>query len=133
MRIMLNLRGPGKVWIDDLALEEIRPDGSPIEVARPDKPADHDFMHRWVELFHGEGRPYLLLGKMLHPAHLEAGTVEIHGRRFPAILHNAFAAPDGSEAIVAVNATDAPQSGRLLWKGTAISLSLKPWEIRLVR
>jgi len=133
VRIMLNLNGPGTIWLDDLALEEVRSDGTTVTVPRPEEPADHDLMRRWVELFHGAGRPYLLLGRMLHPPRLETGTLEDTGRPLPAILHNAFAAPDGSEAVVVINATDAPQTGRLRWKGKTNSLSLKPWEPRLVR
>ncbi len=54
-------------------------------------------------------------------------------REFPAILHNAFRAPDGSEAVVAVNITDKPQTGRLHWNGKPIDLRLDPWEVVLVR
>ena len=98
LRIMLHVTGRGTVWLDDLKLEEILADRSVVEVQRPDKPQDHRLMHRWVELFHGDGQPYLLLGRMLHPPKLEVRTCESHGRRFPAILHNAFAAPDGLES-----------------------------------
>lgn len=132
VRIMLHLNGPGTVWIDDLLLEEVRADGTAVVVPRPEEPADYDLMHAWVELFHGAGRPYLLLGRMLHPPRLETGTSEGVDRPLPPILHNAFAAADGSEAVVLVNATDAPQTGRLHWKGKAIPLSLKPWEVRLL-
>ena len=51
----------------------------------------------------------------------------------PAIFHNAFRAPDGSEAVVLVNVTDRPQTGRLTWAGREIELSLSPWETRLLR
>lgn len=115
LRIMLHMNGPGTVWFDDMTLEEVRPDGSAVVVQRPDKPTDHELMRQWVELFHGEGRPYLLLGKMLHPPKLETATFEYQKRRFPAILHNAFEAADGSQAVVLVNATDQPQTGKLTW------------------
>jgi hypothetical protein len=89
-------------------------------------------MRRWVELYHGPGRKYLALGKMLHPGLLETATIDVHGRRLPAIFHNAFAAADGSQAVILVNATDAPQPGRLRWKEKTESISLKPWEARLL-
>ena len=54
-------------------------------------------------------------------------------RKFPAILHNAFRAPDGSEAVIAVNITDQPQTGVLTWRRSATELSLSPWETRLLR
>lgn len=50
----------------------------------------------------------------------------------PAIFHNAFRAPDGSEAVILVNVTDQPQVGRLTWGGQQTELTLSPWEVRLV-
>jgi len=132
LRIMLQIHGPGTVWIDDVRLEEVRDDGTLAEVPRPDKPADHDFMRAWVELFHGPGRPYLLLGRMLHPPRLECASQDVMGRPLPAIWHNAWAAPDGSQAVVLVNATAAAQTGRLTWQGHTSDIRLSPWEARLL-
>ena len=50
----------------------------------------------------------------------------------PTILHNAFRAPDGSEAVIAVNVTDAPQTGTLRWGGRQIAVELAPWKARLI-
>ncbi len=133
LRIMLHMNGPGTVWVDDMALEEVRSDGSTAIVQRPDKPVDHDLMRQWVELFHGEGRPYLLLGKMLHPPKLETSSFEFQKRRFAAILHNAFEASDGSQAVILVNVTETPQTGKLTWAGQVKSITLQPWEVRLIR
>lgn len=133
LRIMLHVNDPGTVWIDDMALEELRPDGSAVTVQRPDKPVDHDLMRQWVELFHGEGRPYLLLGKMLHPPKLETQSFEFQKRTFAAILHNAFEASDGSKAVILVNVTETPQTGRLTWGGQTKPITLQPWEVRLIR
>lgn len=133
LRIMLHVNDPGTVWIDDMTLEELRPDGSAVAVQRPDKPVDHDLMRQWVELFHGEGRPYLLLGKMLRPPKLETQSFEFQKRRFAAILHNAFEAPDGSKAVILVNVTETPQTGKLTWGGQTKPITLQPWEVRLVR
>jgi len=132
LRLMLHVEGPAKVWLDDLALEEVLDDGSARPVLRPETPRDHALMARWVELFHGAGRPYLLLGRMLHPPKLETGVTTYAGREFPAILHNAYRAPDGSEAVIAVNVTDEPQDGRLTWHDRTRDLRLKPWEVRLL-
>lgn len=133
LRLMLHLQGPGTVWIDGLRLDEVRADGSLAEVQRPERPDDHAFMAGWVKLFHGEGRPYLLLGRFLHPPRLECATQEAAGRRLPAILHNAFAAPDGSQAVILVNATGGEQVGKLTWNGQTNEIRLAPWEARLVR
>ena len=133
LRIMCHLEGGGEVWIDDVLLEEVLPDGTTKPVKWPDKPREHDLMRQWVELFSGEGRPYLLWGTMLHPPPLEVPEIEAQGRKWPAILHNAYRAPDGSEATVAVNVTDEPQRGMLTWKGKAEELALEPWEVRLIK
>lgn len=128
LRIMLHIEGPASVLIDDVVLEEIGADGSAAEVIRPELPPDHEFMLRWVELFHGEGRPYLLLGRMLHPGKLQCASTD-DGR--PAILHNAYRAPDGTEAVVMANTTDERQEAQLQWKGQTIEVSLEPWEVAL--
>ncbi len=133
LRIMLHVSGPGTVWVDDLVLEEVLDDGSTRIVDRPEFPPDHAMMSQWVRLFSGEGRPYLLLGRMLRPPVLTASATEYGGRAHPAILHNAYRAPDGSEAVVLVNATHERQLGRLEWHGRSVALDLAPWEARLVR
>ena len=133
LRIMLNLNEPGTVWVDDVQLEEIAADGSVSPVMRPTKPSDHELMYSWVKLFHGEGRPYLLLGKMIHPPRLQTAQIESHGSRFPAILHNAYEALDGSRAIVLVNVTETPQEGRFSWNGQSQIVNLQPWEVRLLK
>jgi hypothetical protein len=133
LRIMLHLQGPGTAWIDEVRLEYVVDEGRAVEVQRPQTPGDHDFMRQWVQLFHGEGRPYLLLGKMIHPPRLDVGLTEVQNRRFPAILHEAFAAPDGTRAAILVNASDGPQTGTLHAGGQATAVTLQPWEARLVR
>ena len=92
VRVMLNLRGPGTIWLDDLALEEVRADGTTVVVPRPTEPADHELMRQWVELFHGEGRPYLLLGRCPSAA-AEVGTFDGAGRPFRAFCTTPFRPP----------------------------------------
>lgn len=133
LRIMIHFTGPGTVWVDDVLLEEVLPDGTFRAVTWPETPPDHEFMLRWVEMYSGEGRPYLLLGRMLHPPPLEVPTIEYQNRPFPAILHNAYRAPDGSEAVVLANITAEPQAGVLTWAGERRTVQLGPWEARLMR
>ncbi len=133
LRIMLHLSGPGRAWIDDMTVERLDPAGTATALLRPEVPPDHPLMRRWVELYAGEGRPYLLLGTMLHPPPLEVATFSLRGRQWPALLHNAFRAADGSEAVVIVNPTDTPQSGTLRWEGKTVSLMLAPDEVRLLK
>lgn len=72
--IRCRLAGNGRAWLDDLALDESGGDGTfrPV-LEKPILPAEHDLAQQWVRLFHGEGRPYLLFGRMLHPPRLTAG------------------------------------------------------------
>lgn len=133
LRIMIHIESPAKVWVDDLELQELPPTGEPRTVTWPDKPFDHDLMKQWADLFRGPGRPYLLLGTMLHPPPLEVPTTQAQGLTWPAILHNAYRAPDRSEAVIMVNITDQPQTAKLTWRGRVQELKLAPWEVRLVR
>jgi hypothetical protein len=129
VRIMIHLSGRGAVWVDDMRLEEVRDDGTVAEVAREEVPPDHELMRQWITLFAGEGRPYLLLGRTLHPPALQ-----VHGAPAePPILHNAYRAPNGSEAVVLVNASNTPQQAELTWHGEWRELGFRPWEVRLVR
>ncbi|MCE5217669.1 DUF6259 domain-containing protein [bacterium] len=133
LRIMLHLAGKGTLWIDDMTLDEVLPDGTVKPVTVRGIPGDHEFMQQWVRLFSGEGRPYLFLGKMIHPPKLECDRLQYEGRSFPVLLHNAFEAADGSRAVVMVNISDKPQTGVLTWRGTTQTLTLKPWEVRLLK
>jgi hypothetical protein len=130
---MIHADGKAKLWVDDLVLEELRPDGTAAPAMRPETPADHKLMKQWVDLFHGEGRPYLLFGRMLHPPKLETGTITWKGKPLPAIFHNAFRAPDGSEAVILANPTRQRQVGKMIWKGKEMRVELDGEEVRLVR
>jgi len=133
LRIMMHVSGRGVVWVDDMILEEVRADGTTAEVMRPEVPPDHALMRRWVELFAGEGRPYLLHGRMLHPPKLEIEGAAEAADSPPPVLCNAFRAPDGSEAVVMVNAGDEPRAVKPTWQGKARAVSLQPWEVRLLK
>lgn len=133
LRIMLALEGPGAVWLDDLKLEELLADGRAVEVERPELPADHGLMRAWVELYQGPGRPYLLLGRILHPPELRTGPLVGLGElRIAPVLHNAFEAPDGSQAVVLANWTAVAQQATLNWKNQLRPITLRPLEVRLV-
>ncbi|NLF71673.1 MAG: hypothetical protein GX575_21800 [Candidatus Anammoximicrobium sp.] len=133
LRVMLVLDGAGTVWLDDVTLEELLADGRTAEVQRPAVPVDHELMRQWISLYHGAGRPYLLLGKMLPPPRLEfTAPVPAGARTLPPVLHNAFEAPDGSQAAVLVNWTDQRETVRLAWDGRLQSLDLRPQEVRLL-
>ena len=133
LRIMIHIDGKAKLWVDDVKLEEVLSDGTAADVQHSPVPSNHEQMRRWVELFHGEGRPYLHLGRMLHPPRVETPAMTYMTRSMPAVLHNAFRAPDGSEAVVLANASREKQSVRLHWKGSERRLDLEPDGIALVK
>lgn len=130
LRIMIHVGGDARVWVDDLAIVDDAT-GQVVEIDAT--PADHDLTTQWSRLFHGDGRPYLLHGRMLHPPRLDVETVSYRNREVPAILHNAFRAADGTEAVVVANVTNEPRAGTLHWQGQARALALAPQEVRLVR
>ena len=126
LRIMLHVAGPARVWIDDAELEE-REGGAYGPAMLAGLPADHGLALQWVRLFHGEARPYLLFGWMVRPPRLEA---QSGGSAF---VHNAYRAPDGTEAVIAVNVTDERQECRLTWDGRELRAAFGPWEAKLIR
>jgi hypothetical protein len=133
LRIMIHVNAPGRLWIDDLALDE-RVDGAWRPLMQPGLPPEHDFIAQWVELFHGEGRPYLMLGEMTRPPKLiDPAPASAEPAPFAPIMLNAFRAPDGSEAAVLANATDEEKNVRFEWHEDTRTLKLPPWSLRLVR
>ncbi len=131
LRVMLVLDGAGTVWLDDLKMEEVLADGRTVEVQRPARPVDHEFMRQWIALYQGAARPYLLFGKMVHPPRLETGPLIPAGhRRLAPVLHNAYEAPDGSQAVVLANWTSSAQRVTLTWKNQSSTIDLQPWEVR---
>lgn len=133
LRIMIHLSGPAKVWVDDMALEELRDDGTATVAVRSGESAERKLMKRWVELYHGEGRPWLQFGRTLHPPRLTCARVPVGERTAPAVFHNAYRAADGTEAVVLANATADRQRASLVWRGKETALELEPGEIKLVK
>lgn len=132
LRIMLHVNGHARLWIDDVRLEEVLPDGRTVEVQRSRRSPEQRAMQQWIALYHGRGRPWLQFGRTLHPPRLDCATFEREGRRFAVVQHNAFAAADGSEAVILANATDRPQTATLTWHGKTMRLELASEEIRLL-
>ena len=133
LRIMVHVDGPARLWIDDLALDE-QVGGEWRPLMQPGLPPEHDFIEQWVDLFHGEGRPYLMLGEMIRPPKLIAPVPAAEERTpFAPIMLNAFRALDGSEAAVIANATGEKQDLRFRWQQETRSLQMAPWTMRLIR
>jgi len=146
LRIMIHIVGAARAWVDDITLEEILSDGSTKPaVFAGNSPRDR-FMQRWVALYHGEGRPWLQFGRMLHPPALTCATATyqaysrgkngvavLTARTLPAVLNNAFVAPDGKEAVVLANPTLTPQQVTLRWHNKTQELTVPPADAMLVR
>ena len=140
LRIMIHVDGEAEAWVDDMTLEAVAADGSAKPVRYDGLSADARFMRNWVALYHGEGRPWLLNGRLLHPPRLDCASVERGTARdgstppkVPAVFHNAFRAPDGTEAVVLANATRERQVATLFWRDQVRRLTLEPDGIVLVR
>lgn len=124
LRVMINVEGPCRVWVDDFRVLEYGPDGAPRPIVREGLPPQHELYRQWVALYHGEGRPYLQLGEAVPPP-----AVEPPG----AFRVGAFRAEDGSEAVIAVNDSDAPRAATLRKGGWSQRVELAPLEVELVR
>ncbi|MFA7003500.1 MAG: DUF6259 domain-containing protein [Verrucomicrobiia bacterium] len=133
LRMMIHIEGKAKAWVDDMTLEEVLSDGATRVAIFSNTPPDHKLMTRWVELYHGEGRPWLQFGRMLHPPKLTAETITWRGKPMSAVQHNAWRTPDGSEAVIAVNATLTKQTATLNWKGREEKLAFEPGDAVLIK
>lgn len=138
LRVMLNAAPGAKGEISDMKLEVVLPDGS-TETARMKGSRWHDdYMRRWAELFHGEGRPWLAHGRRVKPPRIECATVPVgnekDGLTGPAVFVSAYEALDGRRALVLANATDKEQEvRRTLTGGSKETILLKPREMRLTQ
>lgn len=145
LRIMIHVTGAARAWVDDLALAELSPDGRAAPARFPTNSLAAQLMHRWVTLYHGEARPWLQWGRLLHPPSLTCATAVYPAlsrqgektirteRPMPAVLHNAFRSPDGTEAVVLANTTREVQSVSLRWHGKNIPLTLQPAAAMIVK
>ena len=133
MRIMIQAGNVAKVWVDDMVLAEVLPDGSVKPVQQSGDQPLQDFMKQWVALFHGAGRPYLEFGRMLHPPTLKCARITRGSFTLSAIQHNAYRAADGTEAVILANATWEKQTSTLLWQGRSQTIELSPAEVRLIK
>ena len=86
-RIMIHVNGPAEARIDGMTLEEIRPDGTSQEARYTGESSETRFMRRWVELYHGEGRPWLQHGRILHPPRCICKSQEYRDQKVPDVFH----------------------------------------------
>jgi len=133
LRIMIHIDGKAEAWADDITLEEIADDGSTKPLRYKTASSDARFMQKWVELYHGEGRAWLMNGRILHPPKLSCASIIYRNRATPAVFHNAFKATDGKEAVVLANATRERQNVTLFWRGDPLKFTLEADGILLIK
>ena len=142
LRVMMHVAGEATVWVDGIALEEVRADGLTREVVRSGRGPYDAFMKRWVALYHGEGRDWLAHGRSVKPPRMTCATQPYmvtppgekpYALQKPVVFCNAYEAHDGRRAVVLVNATDEAQTVTLDEKRTRRTLRLAADEIRLLK
>jgi hypothetical protein len=123
LRVMIHVEGPCRVWVDDFQVAEVDAQGTARSIVRDGLPPQHQLYKQWIELYHGGGRPYLQFGVAIPPPSVEpAGALQV----------GAFRAEDGSEAVIAVNVTDATRQATLRWDGRSRHVELMPGEVKLL-
>ena len=123
LRVMIQVKGPCRVWVDDFRVTELDANGTARPIVREGLPSQHDLYMQWVRLYRGEGRPYLQLGVAIPPPSVEPAA---------AIRVGAFRAPDGSEAVIAVNPSDVQRQATLRWGGKSRRVEFMPAEVKLL-
>ena len=77
-------------------------------------PPQDEFYKQWIDLYHGAGRPYRVW-QGDHAACLGTSGAQRLG---------AFRAPDGSDAVIVVNAAGTKRQATLCWHGVADSATV---------
>jgi len=124
LRVMIHVEGPCRVWVDDLQVQEVDAQGTARPIMNSGLPPQHQLYKQWVDVYHGEGRPYLQFGVSIPPP-----AVEPPG----AVAVGAFRADDSSDAVIVVNATDATRQAVLRWGGQSMRVELAASEVKLLR
>ena len=123
LRVMIHVDGPCRVWVDDFRVMEVDAQGTVRPIVCDGLPSQHQLYKQWIELYHGDGRPYLQHGVAIPPPTEEpTGAVKV----------GAFRAADGSEAVIAVNATDKTQQATLRWNDKSKRVELTAFEVKLI-
>ena len=102
------------------------------KVADLDDEARTRFVRRWVSLYSGVGREWLMFGRRVKPPRITCGTVEFGGLRRPSVFVGAFESLSGRRALVFANGTDEEQTVTWIRNGRSRSLRLAPCWAELV-
>lgn len=90
------------------------------------------FLKRWIGLYSGKGREWLMFGRRLKPPRISCGTIEFAGRKVPAVFVGAFLSQDGRRALVFANGSARDES--VSWRaGDCLrTIELPPYGAELV-
>lgn len=125
MRIIFHVGSEGTYMVGDVTLDEIREDGTIRPVMLSGRGRYQEYMRRWVEMYRGRGRPYLVHGRSVKPPRVE-------GVEWDDVFCSAYVAEDGSEAVVLGNATMKRQEVVLIRKARRVRIMLEPNELKLI-
>ena len=99
------------------------------------------FMRRWVGLYTGEGRDFLLYGRGIKPPRIICEKVPYEKKKWPTgmiqsekpvVAGAAWRAPDGREALFFANGSREPRKFSYSWHGKTVELELAPFELRMI-
>lgn len=127
MRIEINAGGGAELRVADMKLVEVRPDGSDgaevVVAPNAETPSD-GVLRQWIDLYRGEGRPFLAHGRHLKPPVVEASVAD---RIFAAAYEDA----NGRRVLVFANASEKTCEFTFTWRGEKRNLSMAPYAARL--
>ncbi len=124
VRVMIRAEGPCRIWVDDFRVAELDAQGTAMPIMRDGLPSQHQLYKQWVDLYHGVGRPYLQFGTAIAPPLVEPAE---------SLYVGAFRAPDGSEAVIVVNAANETRQATFRRRGKSARVKLAASEARLLK
>jgi len=128
LRITAEASRGGEIRVADMRLTEVQADGSDGDDVRlpavVETPLSR-FIRRWIELYRGEGRPFIAHGRHLKPPVVEAAVAAD-------VFAAAYEAADDRQALVFANAADRRMDFGFTWRGKAKRLTLDPQEMKLI-
>lgn len=128
LRLIFFVKPGARVLVDDVMLA----DANGTEVRTDKRDWYVEYLHRWVELYRGAGRPFLFSGFQEKPPRLTCARVRRLSRSLPAVCHAAYRSLDGRHALVLANGTDQPQTVSYRWNGRDFTRTLAPAAIELI-
>ncbi len=124
LRVEINASAGAEVRVSEMKLVEVCQDGSDgreVVVAPNAESKSTGILRRWIDLYRGEGRPFLAYGRHLKPPVVEKTYAD-------RIFASAYEAADGRQALVFANATAEKCAFTFVWLGRTGRMTLVPYE-----